>query len=97
MRRFIGKAIIIAAALGMAAPQLATARQHHRSSYGAQRHYQSCRNARHRRAANGTMIGGASGALAGGLIGHSVTGAVLGGVGGALIGHAVSDHSRGNC
>jgi hypothetical protein len=40
-----------------------------------------------------TTYGAASGALAGGLLSHSVGGAVLGGVGGALIGNAIGHHA----
>ncbi len=39
-----------------------------------------------------TTYGAASGALAGGLLTHSVGGAVVGGVGGALIGNAIGRH-----
>lgn len=40
-----------------------------------------------------TTYGAASGALAGGLLSHSVGGAVIGGVGGALIGNAIGHHA----
>jgi len=40
-----------------------------------------------------TTYGAASGALAGGLLTHSVGGAIVGGVGGALIGNAIGHHS----
>ena len=39
-----------------------------------------------------TTYGAASGAIAGGLLTHSVGGAVVGGVGGALIGNAIGHH-----
>ncbi len=40
-----------------------------------------------------TTYGAASGALAGGLLTHSVGGAVVGGLGGALIGNAIGHHA----
>jgi hypothetical protein len=38
----------------------------------------------------GTILGGAGGALIGGLASHNATGAVVGGVGGALAGNAIA-------
>jgi hypothetical protein len=38
----------------------------------------------------GTILGGAGGALIGGLASHNATGAVIGGVGGALAGNAIA-------
>lgn len=40
-----------------------------------------------------TTVGAATGAVAGGLLSHSVGGAVVGGVAGGLIGNAVGKHA----
>lgn len=55
-----------------------------------------CKDAQRSSANKGTVIGGATGALAGGLIaghGNKLGGALIGGAAGAVIGHQVGKHN----
>lgn len=54
----------------------------------------ACANARDTRMAEGAGIGGAGGALVGGIASNSVGGAVVGGVAGAAVGAVVADATR---
>lgn len=61
-----------------------------------------CANARDTRMAEGAGIGGAGGAIIGGIASNSVGGAVVGGVAGAAVGAVVADatrprHARRHC
>ncbi len=102
MRKLFTCAAALASVFALVgAPQFAAAQpDHHRPyhrSYAAARHAQSCHNARRRRANNGTLIGGAGGALAGGAIGHGLGGALIGGAVGAVAGHSIADRRKGDC
>ncbi|MBV5262506.1 glycine zipper domain-containing protein [Pinisolibacter aquiterrae] len=54
----------------------------------------ACANARDTRMAEGAGLGGAGGALIGGIASNSVGGAVVGGVAGAAVGAVVADATR---
>ncbi len=97
MRNMIVKAVLVASALTVAAPDLASARPRHYSHRAATRHEESCRNAERRRGNNGAVIGGIGGALAGNAIGHSTAGTLIGGGVGAVLGHSIAKRRKGDC
>lgn len=99
MRHLIAKTAIATAMMALiATPEFVSARQtRHYSNYAAERHAQSCHNARRRRANTGTAIGGIGGALAGNAIGHNLGGTLIGAGVGAVAGHAIADRRKGDC
>lgn len=56
-----------------------------------------CEQQKHDNRTNGTLAGGAVGALAGGLLGHNLTGALVGGAVGAVGGNVIAGSRSAKC
>lgn len=102
MRKLFTSVGVAACILGVAAPELASARVHHyrHGRYASSRHLQSCRNAERRRGNNGAVIGGIGGALAGNALSHGggkLGGTLIGAGVGAVAGHEIAKRPKGNC
>jgi outer membrane lipoprotein SlyB len=100
MRKLLAHVTLAVCILGIAAPEVASARVHHyrHGRYASSRHLASCKNAERRRGNTGTVVGGLGGALAGNALGHGGLGGTLIGAGvGAVAGHQIAKRSKGDC
>ena len=100
MRKLLVTAGAAVCILGLAAPEMASARHrhYHHGRYASSTHLASCKNAERRRGNTGAVIGGVGGALAGRAIGHGSLGGTLIGAGvGAVAGHEIAKRPKGDC